>query len=93
VVAAVILRAGNSWVSSDAEDSPDGAPNGTLQLQWTLDFDSFAGRGSMGRCRLKVKNDRNWVNISDEEAEEEAEWSRVVKQYQRDGRYEPPPED
>jgi hypothetical protein len=61
-----------------------------LQMEWTLDFGSFNGTGSMRRCRLKVKNDRDWVNISDEEAEEEAEWSRVVRQYQRDGRYEPP---
>jgi hypothetical protein len=93
IIAAIILRAGNSWVSSDAEDSPDGARNGMLQMEWMLDFTSFDGKGSMGRCRLKVKNDRDWTNVSDEEAEEEAEWSRVVRQYQQDGRYEPPPED
>jgi len=92
VTAGVILKAGYSWVSSDAEDSPDGAPNGMLRLEWMLDFSSFGGTGAMGRCRLKVKNDRDWKDVSDEEEKDKAEFNRMVKQYQRDGRYEPPDE-
>jgi hypothetical protein len=26
----------------------------SLPLEWTLDFDGFGGKGSMGRCQLKV---------------------------------------
>ena len=88
-----ILKAGYQWVSSDAEDSPDGASKGMLPVEWTLDFTGFGGKGSMGRCRLKVKNDRAWQDVSDEEARDDAEWQRTVRQYQRDGRYEPPPEE
>ncbi|KAM0699744.1 hypothetical protein Q7P36_000747 [Cladosporium allicinum] len=57
--ASVVLKAGWSWVSEDAFDSPDdGARKGALPLEWTLDFEGFGGRGSMGRCRLKVKDGR-----------------------------------
>lgn len=92
VVAGVILKAGYSWVSSDAEDSPDGAPKGMLRLEWPLDFSSFGGKGAMGRCRLNVKNDRDWRDVSDEEEQDEAEWNRMARQYQRDGLYLPPEE-
>ena len=51
----VVLKAGYSWVSEDAEDSPNGAAKGSLPLEWTLDFDGFGGKGSMGRCQLKVR--------------------------------------
>lgn len=94
--AAIILRAGYSWMSSDAEDSPDGAPNGMLRLDWTLDFGSFGGKGAMGRWRGKVKKDREgqWdKGMSSEEERDRAEWARTVRGYERDGRYEPPPED
>lgn len=92
IVAGVILKPGYSWVSSDAEDSPDGAANGMLRLEWTLDFSSFGATGAMGRCKLKVKNDRAWQDISDEEERDQAEYQRMARQYQRDGRYEPPEE-
>ncbi|RYP91925.1 hypothetical protein DL770_001985 [Monosporascus sp. CRB-9-2] len=89
ITASVILKAGYSWVSDDALDSPDGAPKGMLPLEWMLDFEGFNGKGSMGRCRLKVKNDRDWQDVSEEEAEDNREWTRMVRQYERDGRYEP----
>lgn len=85
----MILKAGFSWVSDDAEDSPDGAPKGMLRLEWTLDFSGFGGKGSMGRCRLKVKNDRDWEDVSEEEEQDAAETQRLRRQYERDGRYEP----
>ncbi|KAK5175013.1 uncharacterized protein LTR77_000149 [Saxophila tyrrhenica] len=87
ILADVILKAGYSWVSSDAEDSPDGAPKGMLRLEWMLDFSSFNATGAMGRCRLKVKSDRDWND--GEAARDRREWERVVRQYERDGRYEP----
>lgn len=90
LTAYVILKAGYSWVSGDAQDSPDGAPKGMLPLEWTLDFDGFGGKGSMKRCRLKVKNDhREWMDdVSDEEERDNAEWGRVMRAYERDGRWE-----
>ncbi|KAI5367093.1 Putative YEATS superfamily protein [Septoria linicola] len=93
VTAYVILKAGYTWVSSEAENSPDGAPKGMLPLEWHLDFEGFGGKGSMGSCRLKVKNDREWHDVSDEEEEDDREWQRVVRSYQRDGVYEPPVEE
>merc|ERR1711881_767215 len=93
IQAYVILKAGYSWVSNEAEDSPDGASKGMLSLEWTLDFNGFGGKGSMGRCRLKVKNDRDWEDISEEGEQDEAEMRRLVRQYERDGRYQPPEED
>ncbi|KAI6879751.1 hypothetical protein KC360_g7738 [Hortaea werneckii] len=93
IQAYVILKAGYSWVSNEAEDSPDGASKGMLPLEWTLDFSGFGGKGSMGRCRLKVKNDRDWEDISEEGEQDEAEMRRLVRQYERDGRYQPPEED
>ncbi|KAK3686456.1 hypothetical protein LTR37_019806 [Vermiconidia calcicola] len=87
VEASCLLKAGYSWVSSDAEDSPDGALKGLLKLEWMLDFTSFGATGAMGRCRLKVKSDRDWED--DEAARDQREWERVVRQYERDGRYEP----
>ncbi|KAK4506567.1 hypothetical protein PRZ48_000299 [Zasmidium cellare] len=95
LVAYVILKAGYSWVSDDAQDSPDGAPKGMLPLEWTLDFNGFGGKGSMGRCRLKVKNDhREWEDdASDEEERDNAEWGRVMRTYERDGRWEPQEKD
>ena len=93
VTAYVILKAGYTWVSSEAENSPDGAPKGMLPLEWNLDFSGFGGKGSMGSCRLKVKNDREWHDVSDEEEQDDREWQRVVRSYQRDGVYEPPEED
>jgi hypothetical protein len=88
ITAQVVLKAGYSWVSEDAEDSPDGAVKGSLPLEWTLDFDGFGGKGSMGRCQLKVKNDREWGADAEQERDQR-EWGRVVRQYERDGRYEP----
>ena len=87
VLADVILKAGYSWVSSDAIDSPDGASKGMLRLEWMLDFTSFGGTGALGRCRLKVKSDRDWND--GETARDRRELERVVRQYERDGRYEP----
>ncbi|ETS76156.1 hypothetical protein PFICI_11543 [Pestalotiopsis fici W106-1] len=89
ITASVVLKAGYSWVSDDAQDSPDGAVKGVLPLEWMLDFDGFGGKGSMGRCRLKVKNDRDWDGVSEEEERDQREWGRMIRQYERDGRYEP----
>ena len=89
IVADVIVKAGYSWVSSDAENSPDGAAKGMLKLEWRLDFESFGGTGAMGRCRLKVKSDRDWEGEDGEAGRDRREWERVVRQYERDGRYEP----
>ena len=55
----VVLKAGFSWVSSDAKDSPNGTPKGSLTLAWTLDFRSFGGMGAMGKHKLKVKYERS----------------------------------
>ena len=93
ILANVMLKPGYSWVSEDAQDSPDGAEKGMLGLEWTLDFDRFEGRGSMGRLRLKVKNQRDWHDVSDEGEEDERTFSRFVRQYQEDGAYVPPSED
>lgn len=88
--ASVVLKAGYSWVSEQARDTPDGAPKGALPLEWLLDFEGFQGRGSMARLRLKVKNDRNWqAGGGNEEQRDDRELSRMVRQYERDGRYEP----
>lgn len=59
ITASVVLKAGYSWISEDAVDSPAGVAKGSLPLEWTLDFDGFGGKGSMGRCQLKVKSDRS----------------------------------
>ncbi len=83
MLADIILKAGYSWVSSDAVDSPDGAPKGMLRLEWMLDFTSFDATGAMGRCRLKVKSDRDWND--GETARDRRELERVVRQYERDG--------
>lgn len=45
ITASVILKAGYQWVSEDAQDTPDGATNGMLPLEWTLDFNGFGGKG------------------------------------------------
>lgn len=89
ITAYIILKAGYNWVSEDAVNSPDGAEKGMLALTWTLDFTSFGGRGSMGRLRLKVKNQRDWQDVSDEAEEDERLRSIMVRQYQSDGVYEP----
>jgi hypothetical protein len=68
ISASLILKPGYSWVSSDAEDTEDGAPNGKLQLDWTLDFH---GRGSQGRLRLKVKKEKEGQEAEDETAREQ----------------------
>lgn len=55
----VVLKQGWSWVSEDAEEVPfrgDGV-KAKLPLDWTLDFTGFEGKGSMGRCRLKVRKE------------------------------------
>lgn len=93
IVACIILKAGYSWMSGDAEDAPDGAPKGMLRFEWLLDFQSFGGKGAMGRWRLKVKNDRDWEDIVDENERDDAEWDRFVRQYQQDGNYVPPAEE
>lgn len=58
IVAYVILKRGYSWVSEDAETAPNGNPKSLLPLEWTLDFSGYGGRGSMGRCRLKIHAER-----------------------------------
>lgn len=51
----VILKPGFAWVSTNAEKGLDGAPDSLLRLWWTVDFESYKGRGSQGKCRVKVK--------------------------------------
>lgn len=51
----VVLKPGYAWISSEAEDGPDGAVSASLRLNWMLDFASFEGRGAMGRCRVKFR--------------------------------------
>lgn len=58
----MILKVGYSWLSSDADDAPDGGEKGMLPLEWTLDFD---GQGSQGRCRLKVKKEKDGQETED----------------------------
>ncbi|KAM0714360.1 hypothetical protein Q7P37_010147 [Cladosporium fusiforme] len=89
LTASIILKPGYSWVSEDAQDSPDGAVKGKLPLKWKLDFEGFGGKGSMGRCRLKVRNDRSWEGVGAEEQRDQREWRRTIRQYERDGRYVP----
>ncbi|KAK0612745.1 hypothetical protein DIS24_g11959, partial [Lasiodiplodia hormozganensis] len=54
VQAYIILKAGYTWISEDAQPTPDGVEKGMLPLEWMLSFD---GDGSMGRCRLKYKHE------------------------------------
>lgn len=89
ITASIILKAGYSWVSEEAEAAPDGAAKGALPLEWTLDFDGFGGKGSMGRCRLKVRNDKEWGRTDREQARDERARRRMVRAYEDDGRYEP----
>lgn len=86
ITAHVILKAGYSWVSEDAERAPDGAEKGMLPLNWTLDFD---GDGRQGRCRLKVRSE-SWVDEEDGEEEVARERARMRRQYERDGNWMPP---
>lgn len=51
----IVLKPGYVWLSGDAEDWVDGRPGAALKMDWTLDFQSFGGRGAMGRCRVKVR--------------------------------------
>lgn len=97
IMASVILKAGYSWVSSDAHDGPDGAEKGMLGLEWGLDFDSFGATGAMGRCKQKVRSGRGrqgeeWEVESDEGERDEAEWGRMMRTYRADGGYVPPAE-
>lgn len=89
VYAFIILKAGYSWLSPDAENAPDGAPQGALPLEWTLEFSGSEGRGSKGRIGLRVRSDRGWEDIDDDVDEDEASWRRTVASYARDGRWEP----
>jgi hypothetical protein len=75
IAANIILKAGYSWVSSEAEDAPDGGPKGKLPLEWTLDFN---GRGSQGRLRLKVRKEKEGQEAEDEAQREEVRrlWAR-----------------
>lgn len=87
-----MLKPGYSWVSEDAQDSPDGAEKGMLGLEWGLDFERFEGRGSMGRLRLKVRNQRDWRDVQAEGEEDERGFQRFVRSYHEDGAYVPPEE-
>ena len=89
IMASVILKPGYSWVSDDAVDSADGATKGVLPLEWVLDFESFNGKGAMGRCELKVRNDRDWEDADEEETRTNRMWRHAVAQYEQDGLYEP----
>jgi YEATS family len=85
VTAHIILKAGYSWVSEDAERAPDGAEKGMLPLNWTLDF---TGGGSQGKCRLKVRSERV-IPRNEDEQEAERERMRMRRAYERDGNWIP----
>ncbi|KAJ4513139.1 hypothetical protein HRR83_005498 [Exophiala dermatitidis] len=85
IFANVILKAGYSWLSPDAEDAPDGGRNGKLPLEWTLDFN---GRGSQGRLRLKVRKEKEG-----QEAEDEAQRDEVRRLWARQREIDPDWED
>ena len=67
IYANVILKAGYSWTSSEAEDTVDGQTQGKLPLEWYLDFN---GRGSQGRWQLKVKKQKEGIEIEDAQQRE-----------------------
>jgi hypothetical protein len=79
----IVLKAGYHWVSSDAEDAPDGAEKGSLPLEWLLDFN---GAGSQKRCRLKIRREKDGQEVEDAVQREEVRrlW---VQQRQRDPDY------
>ncbi|KAK7973286.1 hypothetical protein PG988_007420 [Apiospora saccharicola] len=83
VKVAVVLKSDYSWVTDQARDAPDGVPNGTIDLEWLLDFDSFGGRGSMGRYRIKFRNDRDAFGI---EEMIRRDVFRVLWRYEQQGR-------
>lgn len=62
-------------MSSDAEDTRDGAPKGKLPIEWALDLN---GRGSQGRLRLKVKKEKEGQEMEDEAQREQVQrlWAR-----------------
>jgi hypothetical protein len=78
IFANVVLKAGYHWLSSDAEDSSDGAEKGLLPLEWLLDFH---GQGSQKRCRLKVRREKEG---QDEENEVQREQVRRLWVQQRE---------
>lgn len=86
ITAHIILKAGYSWISSDAERAPDGAEKGMLPLNWTLYFD---GQGSQGRCRLKVRGEWAGERAEEEERETERDRARMRRAYERDGNWMP----
>lgn len=57
VLVQLVLKPGYVWISKNAEDGPDGTARASLKLQWTLDFGSHGGWGSMGRCRVKIQKE------------------------------------
>lgn len=86
IYANVILKVGYSWVSSEAEDANDGGEKGLLPFQWLLDFN---GEGSQGRCRLKVKKEKEGqeVEIAAQREEVRRLWNQ---QRERDPDYVEP---
>ncbi|EME80069.1 uncharacterized protein MYCFIDRAFT_77853 [Pseudocercospora fijiensis CIRAD86] len=83
ITAYVILKAGYTWLSEEAEVTPDGVPKGMLPPVWKLDFLGFEGKESMGSARLKVKNDREWQDISSEEERDDLLYKPVLLLEQR----------
>jgi len=89
IFANIVLKAGYSWVSPEAEDTSDGAVKGKLPLEWMLDFQ---GRGSQGRLRLKVKKEKDGQDAENERLVERTRQS-WMRQRQRDPDYVPPLEE
>lgn len=81
IYASLVLKAGYSWVSSEAEDTADGGVKGKLPLEWTLDFN---GGGSQGRLRLKVRKEKQG-----QEAEDEAQGEEVRRMWMRQRETDP----
>lgn len=65
-------------MSEDAEAVPfrGDEVKAKLPLDWTLDFSGNEGKGSMGRCRLKVRKegDREKRQREEEDGAEDGRW-------------------
>jgi YEATS family len=89
IIAHVILKAGYSWDSTQAQNAPDGGEKGLLPLEWMLSFD---GDGTQARLRLKIKKQKETIDeeIRAQEARARRAWA---EQRRRDPDFVPPAEE
>ncbi|OJD28629.1 yeats family protein [Diplodia corticola] len=71
VQAYIILKAVYTWISEDAQPSPDCVEKGMLPLEWMLSFD---GEGSMARCWPKFKHEVLTEEGSDSSYDDDSEY-------------------